>query len=235
MKDLWQTAFIAPLTEFLKQVGAFLPHLLAMLVILTLGILMAWAVKTLVFRLLKTVKFDQFCGRTGFSQTLAKGGMNEAPSHLVSRAVYWAITLIFLMLGLGVLDLKPVDQFVAQAFSYLPHFLTAIVILIVGFILGNFLSRATLIAAVNAQIAQARILAKGVRLAVVLFALAMAFEQMGIATAIIVAAFSISFGGVVFASAIAFGLGAKDVAKEFIERRLKSNQEQKEEEHFSHL
>ncbi len=234
MKDLWNTAFITPLGEFLKQIGAFLPHLLAMMVILALGLLVAWAVKSLVFRLLKTVRFDQFCGRTGFSLALAKGGVSETPSHLVSRMTYWAITLIFLMLGMGALNLKPVDQFVTRAFAYLPHVLVAMVILIVGFLLGNFFGRATLIAAVNAQVSQARFLARGVRLAVILFALAMAFEQLGIATAIIVAAFSISFGGVVLALAIAFGLGAKDAAKDFIEARLRREQAQKEED-FSHL
>jgi hypothetical protein len=234
MKDLWQTAFITPLKEFLKQVGAFLPHLLAMVIILALGIFIAWMIKSLVFRLLKTVKFDQFCGRTGFSQALGRGGITETPSQLVSRVTYWAITLIFLILGLGALNLKPVDEFVALAISYLPHLVVAVVILIVGFLLGNFFGRATLIAAVNAQIAQARFLARGVRLAVILFALAMAFEQMGIATAVIVAAFSIAFGGVVLALAIAFGLGAKDAAKDFIERRIKKEQAPKEED-FSHL
>jgi hypothetical protein len=234
MKDLWQTAFVTPLKEFLKQVGAFLPHLLAMVVILALGIFVAWMIKSLVFRLLKTVKFDQICGRTGFSQAMGRGGITESPSHLVSRVTYWSITLIFLILGLGALNLKPVDEFVARAISYLPHLIVAFVILIVGFLLGNFFGRATLIAAVNAQITQARFLARGVRLAVILFALAMAFEQMGIATAIIVAAFSIAFGGVVFALAIAFGLGAKDAAKDFIERRIKKEQAPNEED-FSHL
>jgi hypothetical protein len=234
MKGVWQTAFIDPLREFLEQVGAFLPHLLVMVVILSIGILSAWGVKTLVSRLLTAAKFDQFCGRSGLSQTFAKGGIRETPSHLVGRIVYWAITLIFLMLGLEALNLKPVDQFVAQVFAFLPHLLVAIVVLIVGFLLGNFFGRATLIAAVNAQITQARFLARGVRLAIILFALAMAFVQMGIGTAIIVAAFSIAFGGVVLALAIAFGLGAKDAAKDLIERRLKKEQEPKEED-FSHL
>jgi Mechanosensitive ion channel, conserved TM helix len=234
MKELWKNAFVEPLEEFLKEVGSFLPHLLAMVVIIIVGLLSAWVVNFLIFRLLKTVKFDQVCGRTGFAQALSKGGVRETPSNFISRMIYWAILLVFLMFGLGALELKAVDQFVSQAFAYLPHLLVAITILIVGFILGNFFGRATLIAAVNAQMVQARFLARGVRLAVILFALAMAFEQMGIATAIIVAAFSIAFGGVVLALAIAFGLGAKDAAKEFIEKRLRKEQEPKEED-FSHL
>lgn len=234
MKELWQTAFIYPIVEFLKELVQFLPHLFAMAVILALGILVAWIVKFVVFRLLTTMKFDQYSGRVGFSQAMRKGGVSETPSHLVGRVVYWIIVLIFLMLGLGALNLQPVNQFVMQTLSYFPHLLVAIVIVIMGFLLGNFFGQATLIAAVNAQMAQARFLARGVRWAVILFALAMAFEQMGIATAIIVAAFSIALGGVVLALAIAFGLGAKDAAKDFIEKRLKKGPEPKEED-FSHL
>lgn len=234
MKEIWQTGFLKPMEAFLKQMGAFLPHLGAMIVVLVLGILIAWAVKSAVFRLLTSAKFDQYCGRIGLSQALAKGGIRETPSHWVGRLAYWTIVLIFLMLGLEVLNLEPVDQFVTQVFSYFPHLLIAVVILIVGFLLANFFGRATLIAAVNAQIIEARFLARTVRIAVILLALAMAFEQLGIAKTVIVAAFSITFGGVVLALAIAFGLGARDSAKQMIERRLKREPEQKEED-FSHL
>jgi hypothetical protein len=234
MKEVWQTGFIEPMKAFLNQTGAFLPHLVAMIVVLMSGVLIAWAVKNAVFRVLTTAKFDQYSGRIGLSLALSKSGIRETPAHWVGRIAYWTIVLIFLMLGLGVLDLKPVDQFVAQVFSYLPHMLIAVLILIVGFLLANFFARATLIAAVNAQIVEARFLARAVRIAILLLALAMAFDQLGIAKNVIVAAFSITLGGVVLAFAIAFGLGARDAAKQFIERRLKREQEQKEED-FSHL
>ena len=235
MNDLWDKAFLTPLHEFFTAVGEFLPRLLAMLVIIGMGFAIAWVAETIMARLLKVTKFDQFSARVGFTESLSKGGVRDQPSHVISRIVYWAIFLIFLMLGLGALQLPPVDQFVAQTFAYAPHLIMSLIILMVGFILANFFSSATLIAAVNAQIAQARILARAVRLAIILFTLAMAFEQLGIATSVILAAFSISFGGLVLAMAIAFGLGAKDVAREFIERRLKKDQKAKEEEEFSHL
>lgn len=234
MKEVWQTGFIDPMEAFLKQMGAFLPHLVAMIVVLLSGVLVAWVVKSAVFRLLTTAKFDQYSGRIGLSLALSKNGIRESPAHWVGRIAYWMIVLIFLMLGLEVLNLNPVNQFAAQVFSYLPHMLIAVVILIVGFLLGNFFARAALIAAVNAQIVEARFLARTVRIAILLLALAMAFEQLGIAKDVIIAAFSITLGGVVLALAIAFGLGARDAAKQFIERRLRREQEQKEED-FSHL
>jgi Mechanosensitive ion channel, conserved TM helix len=234
MNNVWQSGFIEPMVAFLKELGDFLPHLVAMIVVLILGVLIGWAVKTTVSRVLVTAKFDQYSGRVGLSQALTKGGVRETPAHWVGRIAYWVIVLVFLMLGLEVLNLSPVDQFVAQVFSYLPHMLIAVVILIVGFLLGNFFARATLIAAVNAQIQEARFLARAVRIAIILLAMAMAFEQLGIAKTVIVATFSITLGGVVLALAIAFGLGARDSAKDFIEKRLKKERESKEED-FSHL
>ena len=234
MKDLWQTAFLGPMEEFFKQVGGFIPHLLVMVIIIVIGFGVAWAAKTVISRLLEVVHFDQFSTRLGFSQALSKGGIREHPSHLISRLVYWVIFLAFLMLGLDALNLNAVNQLVSKTLSYLPHLLVALIILAVGIILGNFFGQAILIAAVNAQISQARFLAVGGRIGVILFALAMALVQLGIATSIIVAAFSISFGGVVLALAIAFGLGAKETAKAIIERRFRKEGEPQEEE-LSHL
>lgn len=234
MKELWDRAFLSPLEEIFTQVRQFLPHLLAMLVIVALGVVIAWAVAAVISRLLAMARFDQFTRRIGFAEELNKSGIKDRPSHLIGRIVYWVIFLVFFMLGLGALQLTLVDQFVANALSYTPHFIVAFLIIAAGVIIADFLSSATLIAAVNAQFTQARLLARVVRVGVILFALAMAFEQLGIATSIIVAAFSIAFGGFVLALAIAFGLGAKDVAREMIEKRVKQEQEPKEEE-FSHL
>jgi hypothetical protein len=237
MKELWEVAFVTPLKEFLAQMGDFLPRLMAMLVIVAAGMVVAYILKRVTARILKVMRFDQFSSRMGLSQALGKGGVSEPPSMLLGRVVYWVIFLIFLVLGLGALQLGAVDRVAAQAMSYVPNLFIALIILMVGFILSNFFGRATLIAAVNAQISQARLIARAVRLGVILFALAMAFEQLGIATTIIVAAFSITFGGVVLALAIAFGLGGREAAREIVEGGFHGSQEEpeKKEGDVSHL
>ncbi|HEY5649356.1 MAG TPA: hypothetical protein VLB09_03660 [Nitrospiria bacterium] len=238
MRDLWENAFVKPMEDFFQQLGAFLPHLLAMLSIIILGIAAAWIAKVIVLRLLDVFNFDQFSTRVGLSQALGKGGLREVPSKVIGRIVFWTIILTFLILGLGTLQFSPVDRVVDQAFTYIPRFLIALTIIGVGIIFGNFVGRATLIGAVNAQFPQARFLARGVRLAVFLFALAMAFEQLGIATSVIVATFSIAFGGVVLALAIAFGLGAKDTVKNWIEKTLDESKEEggdEKDDDLSHL
>jgi hypothetical protein len=106
---------------------------------------------------------------------------------------------------------------------------------VVGYLLSNFVSQAVLIAAVNAGIPPARVVAACSRWGVQLVAVAMALEQLGIARNIVVVGFGITLGGVVLAAAIAFGLGAKDLAKEFLERRLGSKPRDRAPDDLRHL
>jgi hypothetical protein len=122
--------------------------------------------------------------------------------------------------ALGALNLTPINQFAQSLLAYVPHLVTAAVILLAGYFLSNFTSRAVLIAAVNAGLPPARLIAACSRWGIHVLAGAMALEQLGIAQHIVVVGFGITWGGIVLAGAIAFGLGATDLAKGFLERRL---------------
>ena len=96
---------------------------------------------------------------------------------------------------------------------------------------ASFFSRAALLAAVNADFPSPRLIATVIRTIIVVFAVSMAFEQMGLAERTILAAFTIAFGALMSGLAIAFGIGGQDLARQFLERRfLKEKQEQKQDE-----
>lgn len=225
MKEFTRVAFLEPLEELVGQIGALLPNLLGMVFIISLGLFIAVSMRIFVLRILKALQFDQFIAQVGFTESMTRGRASEVPAYIISRIVFWTIFLVFFMLGLGTLKLKAVDQFVSITLSFMPHLLISLLILCVGLILANYLSRAVLISAVNLQWRYSRLIARGVRLITVFFTLAMAFEQLGVATTIIVTAFSILLGGVVLTLSIAFGLGAKDLAKEFIQDRIQKTKE----------
>ena len=137
--------------------------------------------------------------------------------------------------GLGALNLQPLNQFAQSFLAYLPRLFTATLILVAGYLLSNFVSQAVLIAAVNAGIPPARLVAACSRWGVQLVAVAMALEQLSIAQNIVVVGFGIMFGGIVMAAAIAFGLGAKDLAKEFLEQRLSNKSRDRAPDDLRHL
>ncbi|MDE3018640.1 MAG: hypothetical protein KGJ14_01420 [Nitrospirota bacterium] len=220
MNDFWTQALAGPLETLGKKLLALLPNVLAMVIILAVGLAAAWALGCLVERLLRVVGLDHLADRLGVNAALARGGVKTDPSRLAGRAVHWVVLIVAAMAGLGALNLQPVNQFAQSLLAYVPHLLTAAVILAVGYLLSNFSSQAVLIAAVNASLPPARLVAACSRWGVQLVAVAMALEQLGIAQHIVVVGFGLAFGGVVLAAALAFGLGARDLAKEFLERQF---------------
>jgi hypothetical protein len=226
---LWRTA-----EGFYEQVMNSLPLLFAAVLIMLLGMVSAWVLSRMVRRILKLAKFDERSANAGLTQLLNRSDIRSSPTELIRRTVWWVIFIIFFGLGLTTLKMPVVDAMITAFLSYLPKIFAAVLILLAGFVLGNFLARAALLAAVNANLSFGRLLSGAVRLLVMLLAFAMAMEQLEIAQSIVLAAFSLTFGGVALALALAFGLGGRDLAREFLQNQfLQSRQEAPDE--FSHI
>ena len=220
MNDFINQALLGPLELLGRQVLTVLPNVLAMGIILLAGIFTAWAFGSFAERLFRVIGFDHFCDRVGMNAALLRGGVKTDPSRLVGRSLYWTVIVLASIAALGALNLTPINQFAQSFLAYVPHLVTAAVILLAGYFLSNFASQAVLIAAVNAGLPPARLIAACSRWGLQGLAVAMALEQLGIAQHIVVVGFGITWGGIVLALAIAFGLGASDLAKEYMERRL---------------
>lgn len=209
---------LEPFRSVLDGFKQFAPNLLAMLVIFIVGILAARLIRLALRRLLIAVKFDRWSDRMGFTVMLRKGDLWTRPSEAIAQVVFWFLVMLTAMIGLNAIKVAAIDGLVAQFFLYLPRIFSAVLILIVGYIVAGFLSRTLLIALVNSGKHFAKVLAETVRLLILVLILAMAFEQLNVAPHIVVAAFSVIFGGIVIALAIAFGVGGISSARRIIEK-----------------
>jgi hypothetical protein len=231
-----ETSWEVSLLESWRKIASFGPSLLQLIIILILGFIIAWLLKLGVRYLLSLIKFDMLGYRLGFSSVLAKASIERTPTEVVGLMIYWCALLVFFLIALGTLNIYAVDNFIASIFGYIPRFVIAIFVFLIGYFLSRFLSRAALIGLVNAQVRSARLIASLFQILILIFFLAMAIEQLGIARGIVIVTFSISLGGVVLALAIAFGLGGKEMAKEILEKRFKGWKEEKAKpDEFSHL
>ena len=236
MGQVWRNAITDSFNKFLGKVITFVPNLLAMITILVIGFLIAWAIKIFLLRFLKAIQFDKVSERWGLTHILSKGGMTYSPAHLLSGFFYWVIVLITLILGINALEVAATQNFIARFFNYLPNLFAAVIILVIGYLIAIFLGQATLIAAVNAQMDSARLLSRVVRWFIMILSLTMALYQLGIAENIIMVAFTVIFGGVVLALAISFGWGGRELAKDFLEKLCKRREEKEEgKDNISHI
>jgi small-conductance mechanosensitive channel len=206
-------------SNFVHMVAEFLPHFVVMLIIITVGLLIALVLKYILRTLLRFTKLDRVSEEAGASRVLR---MAHLPSitELLSRSLFWVTWFGFILVGLSVLGIASLQEQISRLLRFLPEVFVAILILFLGVAFANFLSRAALLAAVNAGYSSARIVSWAIRFVIWILAVTMTLEELGVARQTVISAFSIVFGATMLGLAIAFGLGGQDLARRFLDRNL---------------
>ena len=203
--------------KLVHMVAEFLPRFLVMLIIILFGLLMAFMVKYILRALLRLTKLDRVSEQSGATRVLR---MAHLPSmtELLSRSIFWVTWVAFILVGFSVLEIASLQEQISRLFRFLPEVFVAILIMFLGVAIANFLSRAALIAAVNAGHPSAKILSWAIRFVIWILAITMTLEELGLARQTVISAFSIVFGATMLGLAIAFGLGGQDLARKSLER-----------------
>ena len=233
---MWRD-FIAELTrtmdDVLRSGARFLPHFLEMLAIVLAGLAIALLLKYLLRAVLRITRFDKLSEHTGAAHLL-RGAALPSLSELVSRFVFWMAWFGFILLGISVLGVVGIEQHVTSFFGFLPRLFVALLILFFGLLAASFLARAALLSGVNAQLPSPRLISWAVRTMIILFVVSMAFEEMGVGSRTVIVAFTLTFGALMLGLALAFGLGGKDLARRYLEKRfgeqVRGGQKDKEDE-----
>ncbi len=202
------------------HVAEFLPGVLVALILVFLTFLVAALVRLTFLRALRAVEFDRRAGQLGLTGPPGRASAATA-SQTVARVAYWVVVVLGLLVSLTALNATLPSRLALSVFEYVPHLLAALLILTAGAIAAQFLARSVLIGAVNMRIQSARLLSLAVKWLVLLVAIAMALDHLRIGRTILLLAFGILFGGIVLATALAVGLGAKDVVARALDRQLR--------------
>jgi hypothetical protein len=181
-------------------------------VILFAGYLLAKLLEKAVEKGLRKIRLNQLLVRGGVIQAVERSGTHVNPVRVLANLVFWLVMFTVILLAANALGLDSLANVVSTLVSYVPSVIAAIVIILVGIVLGGFVGG--LIAASAGAVHGGRALARLGRGGVIVLAIFMALQQLGIATDIVTTAFAILFGAISFALALAFGLGNRDLAAE---------------------
>ncbi len=234
MRETWMDILVTSFGEVVHRLAAVTPRVLAMLTLVLLGWVAAAVARRLTGRVLRAGDFDGRCARWGLTSILGRRGVRRPPSDVVGQLVFWTLFLVGLLMGIEALEIPATKGLAAVVLGFLPNLIVAALVMLIGWILAHFLAQSALIAAVNAQVAGAPLVAGAVRWLVLVFASAVALTQLGIAREMVLLVFGIAFGGTVLALALAFGLGARDLARGALEAWLRQR-EAEDADRISHV
>jgi len=234
MREMIVSELSQALHEMARGFAHFLPRIIVMLILAALGWVIAYVIKVVLRSILRLVKFDKLSERAGASQLLSKAAL-PSPTEVLSRFVFWIAWIGFILLGVSVLGILGLQEQVARFFLFLPRLFVAMFIMFIGLLAASFFSRAALLAAVNANVPSPRVLSLAVRSIIIVFVLSIVFEELGLAEQTMLVAFGIAFGALMLGLAIAFGMGGRDLARRFLEKKIVRGKKEENEDELSPL
>ena len=197
-----------------SNVATFVPKLLAALVILLIGYIVAKAVASILNKLLERVGFDRVVERGGIRQVLARSKYD--PSDILAKLVFWTIMLLVLQLAFGVFGANPVSDLLRGLIAYLPNVFVAILILVIAAAIAKAVT--DLLSNLLSSVQGGQVLAKGAGIAVLVFGAFAALDQLQIAPRIVTGLWYALLAAVVGSVIVAVGGGGIRTMQRYWER-----------------
>jgi hypothetical protein len=215
--DAWDT-LLEPLHEFLAATAAMLPRLLLAVLIVVAGWLIAKALRLAVTKALRAMNLHVLTERAGTDEMLQQGGARTDTIGVIGLLVYWLTLLAALVLACNGLELAYVTEMLGRLAMFVLRLIVAVIIVAYGAYFARFIESKVLAYGKRTAMADAALLASLARHAVLAFVVLIALDQMDIGGDVIRESFLILLAGIVFALALAFGLGGRRWAAQLLDR-----------------
>lgn len=211
-------SWIAPLRPFYTQTIDFLPRFALALLVLAAGWLVARVVRFAVVRGLRAVNFHVLTERSGMDAVLRQGGVERDTSAIVGLLVFWLVLVAALVAAFNALGLVYVTALLHEVALFIPRILVAVLVLVLGAYFARFLGATAATFCRNAGIQDSAPIGRLVHYAVLGFVILIALDQVNIRGDLVRLTFLVLLAGIVFALALAFGIGGSQWAAEVLER-----------------
>lgn len=208
----WGEAITLSLTGLWDRFFNFLPALVGAIIIFVLGWIVAVTLGNLIAKAIKAAKIDNALEKIEINKKLAEAGISSSVSELIGGIIKWFLVLVFLMAATDILGLNQVTDFLNEIIMYLPNVVVAVVILAVAFLVGNFVYNVVKGSTRAAGVMSATLLATLSKWSIIVFGILAALIQLGIATSLVSTIFIGIIAALSLATGLAFGLGGKDEA-----------------------
>ncbi len=211
----------APLVELWHTIIALLPNIIGALIVFIIGVLIALALRHVVIKVVGLLHIDDLASKLEIKSQFARMGIRLHIGSLFGWIVKWFFIIVALIAATDILGWKEVTDYLKQVVLFIPNVIIAVIILLAGILLGNFVQNVVRSAVEAAHLASASFLAGISKWAILVFSFMAALVQLQIAPDLI----RVLFTGLVFmlalAGGLAFGLGGKEQASLFLQRLKK--------------
>lgn len=206
------------LLQLWDSIIAYVPYVLGALVVFLLGLLIAHVLRTVVEQLVNFLHIDDLATRLELKGTFEKVGIRLNIAAFLGWIVKWFFIIVALIAATDILGWDEVTDYLKQVVTYIPNVIIAVIILLAGILLANFVRNMVKTAVEAAQLSSSDFLSGIAKWAILVFTFMAALVQLNIAEDLIRTLFTGLVAMLAIAGGLAFGLGGKDQAARALDR-----------------
>jgi small-conductance mechanosensitive channel len=209
--ESWRDLFVDSFSRAFGQIINWVPAVLAMVVVLVVGYIVAKLVGRFAVALSDRIGLQTAAERSGLAGSMKQVGINRTVPAIVGQIVFWLLMCVFLTAAFNILGLETVSTAMDQIVNFIPKLLVATVVVVIGLLVATFLRGVVATSADRVGITYAEHLANGCYYVLALMTFLGAFDQLGIQFVMLRELLLIGFGALAVGFALAFGLGGREV------------------------
>jgi hypothetical protein len=200
------------------SIVAYLPNVLGAVVVFIIGIIIAAVLQAVVVKVVQILRIDELVSKLDLKGSLEKVGIRLHVGKLLGWIVKWFFIIVALVAATDILGWQEVTSYLQEVVLYIPNVIIAVVILLAGILLANFVRNVVMTAVEAAELSSAGFLSGIAKWAILLFSFMAALVQLQIAPMLINTLFTGLVAMLALAGGLAFGLGGKEHASRLLDR-----------------
>ncbi len=220
MNNIWVTwgdVFNASLQELWWGFIQFTPRLIVAILLFIVGWVLGSLIAKAFEHVLGALKIDKLLQSIGAGDLFRKAGVNLNTGYFIGQLTKWFVIIVFLLSSLSLVGLNDIAAFLKDdVLGFLPHVFIAAFVLIIATIIADTLSKTVVAGSKSMGLSSANMLGTVAKYAVWIFAFIIVLGELGVAEGYMSTLFAGIIGMLALGGALAFGLGGKDAAAQFI-------------------
>lgn len=207
---------VAAFEKLLNTVVEGAPRVIVAILLIVVALLAAKLIEKVLRVLLRRIRLDALFEKMGLKAALARIGLTQDAHEFLPRITYFLLLFLFAQTAADSLGLTPISQAIGSFFSYLPNLFSALALVLVGSVAGQFAGKTIARAAKESGIDFAPALGNAVSALILVIAGIMAIAQLKIDTDIVRIVTACLLAGVALAFGLSFGLGSREITRNIL-------------------
>jgi small-conductance mechanosensitive channel len=203
----WAETLSLSATRLIERGIAFLPNILAAVVLVAVGWALARILRGVCERITRA-GLVRLARGIALRRGLESTGLSDTVPKVIGQVLFWVVWLFFIAAALEKLELAVVRDFLSNLAYYLPRVLLGILVVFMGILAGNLANQALVTSTARGGVRYAQVVGRVVQGAILLVAIIVAADQIGIQSTLLMVTVAIILGTTMGGAALAFGLGS---------------------------